>query len=65
NSDGCKQNVSSLCLSVLSVVYLFFTTEERRGIVFTQPVNSIVTLSKMGLYFDRLWNQSLNSMLMV
>ncbi len=68
NSDGCQQNVSALCLSVFSVVYLFFITEdteERRGIVFTKPVHSIVTLSKMRLYFDRLWNQSLSSMLMI
>ncbi|MGC8830921.1 MAG: hypothetical protein ACP5TE_14235, partial [Verrucomicrobiia bacterium] len=36
-----------------------------RGIVFSQPVHSIVTLSKMRLYFDRLWNQSLSSMLMI
>ncbi|MGC8829418.1 MAG: hypothetical protein ACP5TE_06535, partial [Verrucomicrobiia bacterium] len=58
-----------LCFfSVFSVVYLFFTTEvteERRGIVFTQQVHSIVTLSKMRLYFERLWNQSLSSMLMI
>ncbi|MGC8888086.1 MAG: hypothetical protein ACP5MG_13105, partial [Verrucomicrobiia bacterium] len=48
--------------------FLFFTTEgteERRGIVFSQPVHSIVPLSKMRLYFDRLWNQPLSSMLMI
>jgi hypothetical protein len=57
-----------LCESLCSLWFLFFTTkgtEERRGIVFSQPVHSIVTLSKMGLYFDRLWNQPLSSMLMI
>jgi hypothetical protein len=57
-----------LCESLCSLWFLFFTTEgteERRGIVFSQPAHSIAPLSKVRLYFDRLWNQPLSSMLMI
>jgi hypothetical protein len=57
-----------LCVYLCSLWLLFFTTEvteERRGIVFTQPVHSIVPLSKIRLYFDRLWNEQLSLMLMI